>query len=111
MKLDKFFPTFRNVLFCEVTTPQETKGGIVLPSKDLFLKDYSSEFENERVIYDGSKVKIGDYVVAKTGKDCTEIQVGDKIVLLQGWNPQKIELDGEEYFQVSEQQIVGYERE
>jgi len=41
MKLDKFFPTFRNVLFCEVTTPQETKGGIVLPSKDLFLKDYS----------------------------------------------------------------------
>jgi len=107
MKLEKFCPTFRAVLFYEVRE-EKTKGGIFIPKADFVITTSADMFENEKEHKaDG---KLGDYVVVKVGKDVSEIQVGDNIVLMPGIRPQEIELEEGVYLQVPEMQIVGYER-
>lgn len=109
MKLSNFNVTFRNILFREVVQ-EKTASGLYLPTKDMKLKTSADMFEQERVQFDGSEAKIGDYVVVKTGKDCTEIQPGDIILLVDYVKPILIPLDEGLFLSVSEQQIVGYNR-
>lgn len=65
--------------------PNKTEGGILLLS--------------------GSRTT-EDYTVALVGETCTYAKVGDRVVIDGGvtlWN-----IDGEEYWQIHETQIVGY---
>jgi hypothetical protein len=87
MNIDFYSPTFRNVLLEEVKEGK-TKGGLYIPSS--LEKDYS-----ERV-----------YKVIKTGKDCIEVKPGDLVYLTRGILPDALD----DYFQVMEMQIKGYER-
>ena len=112
MKLANYSPTYRQVLFTEIHLEEDTKtsSGLFLPTKDTFLRDFDPTFNNERIIFDGSKTVVGVLKVIKVGPDCTTVQPGDFIVLMQGIKPQIIELDNDTFFTVSEQQIVGFER-
>ncbi len=105
MKLSNYFPTFRGVLFHEVRE-EKTKGGIFIPKADFVINTHSDMFEHDKEHKaDG---KIGDYIVVKTGKDCTEVKVGEAIFLMDGIRPQQVSLEDGDYFQVPEQQITGH---
>jgi co-chaperonin GroES (HSP10) len=107
MELEQFQPAFRNVLFREVRD-EKTKSGIYIPSADFKVTTYADMFENDKEHKaDG---KIGDYVVIKVGKDCTEVKVGDIIFLEDGARVGSVTLDGVSYPKVMEQQISGYIR-
>lgn len=107
MKIEKFTPLSRGVLFYEVRE-EKTKGGIFIPKADFVITTHADLFDNEKEHKaDG---KLGDYIVVKTGKDVSEIKVGDSIVLMPGIRPQEIEFEEGIYLQVPEMQIVGYER-
>ncbi len=90
MTFSNYVPTFRNVLL-QVVELTKTKGGIYVPSTVLI----------------GEK----EYTVLKTGKDCTEIKVGDLVKVMANIRIEDITLDGKSYFQLPEQQIIGYERD
>lgn len=105
MKLENYKPTSRQVLFREV---QETvtKGGILIPEKGFSLKTNSQMFDNEK---EHTFNRDGKFIVLAVGKDCSEIQVGEEILLMPGIRPTPIELeDAENLFQVMEQQIIGH---
>jgi len=94
MKIEDYFPTFRNVLLQEVEKEEKTKGGIYIPSSVLNEKPVEEKL----------------YQVIKTGKDCIEIRHNDQVRLMRGLFPEAIEFDGQKFFQVMEQQIIGYFR-
>jgi co-chaperonin GroES (HSP10) len=85
MKLELYSPSFRQVLLKEITE-NVTKGGLYIPS--------SVPLDEK------------EYLVMKVGRDCIEIKPGDKIRLSRGIQPEPVD----EYFQVMEMQIKGYER-
>lgn len=89
MTISTYVPTFRNVLL-EVVELTQTKGGIYIPS----------------TVFVGEK----EYKVLKTGKDCTEIKVGDLIKIMANIRTEEVTLDNKTYIQLPEQQIIGYER-
>lgn len=89
MTISNYNPTFRNVLL-EVVELTQTKGGIYIPSSVV------------------SKEK--EYRAHKIGKDCLVIKPGDTVKILSQMHLQEIELDGRTYYQIAEQQIIGYER-
>lgn len=94
------------VLFHEVREEKTKTGILFIPKADFSLKTHSDMFENEKEHKaDG---KIGEYIVVKTGKDCTSTNPGDAIFLMDGVRPQKIDLEDGEYLTISEMQIVGH---
>lgn len=111
MKLANYSPTYRQVLFKIESIATKTAGGIIIPSSDFLLKKQNDFTETEEVQFDASKSNLVKYVVVKTGEDCTKIKINDHIVIMDGIRPQLITLDDERYFQVNEQQIIGYSRE
>lgn len=96
MKLENYSPTFRNILLSKVEITK-TEGGIYIPSTEFITEGNPKE-----------------YIAVKTGADCTVIKEGDKVKLMRGMIPDNFDLsvDGkrQEYFQIPEQQIIGYER-
>lgn len=91
MKLNNYFPTFRNVLLKKVENTK-TKGGILVPSS------VSDKIEHQ------------SFTVVKAGKDCLTVEKGDQVVLMKGIQPDPVLTLGDEYYQVMEQQITGYYR-
>lgn len=105
MILANYTPNFRQVLFHEVRE-EKTKGGIIIPSADFTLKTHADTFENEKEHKaDG---KLGDYIVVKVGKDCTDTQVKDVIFIMEMIKPQKIELEDGIFYSINEGQIIGH---
>jgi co-chaperonin GroES (HSP10) len=89
MKLEHYYPTFRNILLQEVKETQ-TLGGLFLPPRA------TTEDSAWRVI--------------KTGPDCIAVQPGDLVKIMMGIRPQELKLDSTDYGQITEHQIIGYER-
>jgi co-chaperonin GroES (HSP10) len=108
MKFENYVPSWRNVIFHEVR-PEKTTAGIYIPKADFAVSTFDTMDFNHEVKHKADK-KIGDYVVLKVGKDCTDIKPGDRIVLEPGFMGQTIIFDEGAYLQVKEQQIAGYER-
>jgi len=90
MTLTNYFPTFRNVLL-QAVEQERTSGGIYIP-----LNVLSGEKE---------------YLVIKAGKDCLEVKPGDLVRIMTGMRTEDLTLGGQPYFQLPEQQIIGYTRE
>lgn len=95
MQFDYYCPTFRNVLIQEIKT-EKTEGGIYIPSTS-FTPDQK------------------EYLVFKTGKDCITIKAGDMVRLSPGIRPDELTLVSasgakQQFGQVMEQQVTGYER-
>lgn len=90
MKLSNYFPTFRYVLIQEMKE-RKTAGGLYVPST-VFTEDK-------------------EWLVIKTGKECTTVQPGDVIRVARGIKPDDLRLDEGNFNQVLEMQIVGYERD
>lgn len=88
MKLNNFFPTFRQVLFSSEDITK-SEGGIYIP--DIAQKEKTN-------------------TVIKTGSDCLTIKPGDRIVMMDGVIPYRVILDSTVYFLVTEHQIIGYDR-
>lgn len=88
MTFKGYLPTFRNVLL-EVIELTQTSGGIYIPSSDF--------------------IKNKEYRVMKKGKDCIEVVDNATARLMSGAHIEEIVLDGKTYYQVPEQQIIGYE--
>lgn len=96
MKLENYFPTFRNVLLQEVEKESKTKGGIFIPS----------------LVLENATVTAKDYQVVKTGRDCIELRTGDIVKLMRGIVPEALDFEeNKTLFQVMEQQVIGYLRE
>lgn len=108
MKFENYCPSWRNVIFHEVRQ-EKTAAGIYIPKADFTLSTYDHQFNNERE-HKADK-KIGDYVVLKVGKDCTDIKIGDKIMLEPGMMAQSMIFDDVIVFQIKEMQIAGYLRD
>lgn len=109
MRLKTYSPTFRNVLFTE-KIEEKTAGGIYFPTKDTKLSIGGDLLVDTKVQFDGSETKLGDYIVVKTGKDCTETLIGDSILIMDGIRPTRVELEDGTYYQVMEQQVIGFNR-
>lgn len=96
MKLEFFSPTFRNVLLSKVEI-MKTEGGIYVPSTEFVTEGNPREYD-----------------VVKTGEDCLVIKEGDRIKIMRGIVPDSFDLYSngkrQEYFQIPEQQVIGYER-
>lgn len=88
MKQKDYFPIFRQILFKSESVTQ-SKGGIYLPPSD------STETVNR---------------VVMIGEDCTKVQVGDNIKIMNGVRLEVITTEEGEYLQVPEMQVIGIER-
>lgn len=111
MKLNNYNPAANEVLFEEVRE-EKTAGGLYIPSADFILKEQSNFWETEKVVYDGSKSKLGKYRVVKAGIIAGETyKPGDQIVLRSSIQPEEVELDDKTYFQIYSVYIIGYHRE
>ncbi len=88
MKLSNFLPTFRQVLFSSEDITK-SNGGIYIP--EIAQKEKS-------------------FTVIKVGQDCSTIKPGDRIVIMDGILPHTVTLDGDVYYLITEQQIIGYDR-
>jgi co-chaperonin GroES (HSP10) len=109
MKVSDFYPTFRNVLYEEVVK-EKTDSGLYLPTKNTKLVLEGDMFGANKVQFDGAEAKLGDFVVVKTGKDCTETEPGDIILIMEGIRTTKVELEEGTYYLVTEQQVIGINR-
>lgn len=107
MKLEHYSPTSRQILF-KKQPPEDTitSGGIVLPAKFL-VETHADQFENLRT-HEASKPN--RLIVVKVGKDCVEALPGDELVLTEGINTVHIPVEEGNYYQVMEQQVIGYFR-
>ena len=95
MKLENYFPTFRNVLLQVVEKDKLTKGGIIIPS----------------LVLESATASDKEYQIVKTGKDCIELRTGDTVRLMRGLQPEALEFEDRTLYQVMEQQVIGYLRE
>lgn len=109
MKLAIYQPSFRNVLFQDVR--EEKVGSIFIPERDFILTNEIAFNDSaaERVKFDGAKSTLGVFKVIKAGKDCTEVQPGDRIQIGDA-RITTVELDGKNYLSIHEGLIIGYER-
>lgn len=112
MKFSEFFPNFREVCFKEVRA-EKTAGGIIIPELGFKVKTFSEptyEFDHEK---EHSAGQIGDYVVLKTGSDCTATKPGDRIMIKKAFQSMINELvfEDETVYIISEQQIAGGTKE
>lgn len=94
MKLETYFPTFRNVLL-ELVVEEKTNTGIYIPYKNSISGDMF-------------------YRVVKIGKSCEEVQINDLVRLDNRVSPQTVPLieqgKSKDYYQVQEINIVGISR-
>lgn len=106
MKLEKYVPSSRYVLFREVRETI-TKGGIHLPPKGFTVTAHSEMFEKEK---QNTVTSPGKFIIVKTGPDCSPApSKGREILVSPGCVMVPIDLEGEnDLFQVMEQQILGY---
>lgn len=75
-----------------------------LPSKYILL--FSPEKTQTGIILTPGSRPTEDYTVALTGPECTNTKVKDRVVIDGGvtlWN-----IDGVDYWQIHESQIIGY---
>lgn len=109
MTLEHYNPTGSEILFKEIRE-ERTASGIIIPDAGFILKEQHNFWETEKVVYDGSKSKLGKYEVVKVGDACATIRPGDVIVLRTNSMPETIELDDTIYFQIMGAYVIGYER-
>lgn len=107
MKLENYSPTFRQVLFKQVFKEKVNKSGLIISAPGFSTKTFADVFENEKEHVGGKP----ELEVVKVGKDCTTILPNDIIVIMQGIQPQPIDLEDGNFFSINEGQIIGHERE
>lgn len=110
MRLETYSPIGNEVLFKEVRE-EKTASGIFIPGADFILKEEHNFWESSKVVYDGSKSKLGLYKVVKVGESCKLIQPNDTILIRNGVSPEEVNLPEGTFFQVNSAYIIGFNRE